>query len=149
MRFLKRSGLPEDKLLQVYSTVIRPAIEYSSIIYHTLISNELSGKLEAIQRQAMRIIYGYNGEIREIMENKGVVTLRDRREEAVLRFALKNEKNPRYGGRWFEETPSGERSIRATTRNKYIEKRCRTDRLKNNPINYMTRILNEHYKSEK
>ena len=148
LRFLKRAGLSNDKLLEVYYTVIRPAIEYSSIVYHTLISNELSEKLESIQRQAMRIIYGYEGNIRNRMEENSISLLGDRREEAMLRFALKNERNSKYGGRWFEETRKTGRSVRPTTMSKYVEKTHRTDRLKNNPINYMTKLLNEHYRNE-
>ena len=131
----------------MYRTVIRPAVEYSSIVYHMLISRELAGKLESVQRQALRIIFGYSADIQDIMERWDIELLEDRRRAAVLRFAVKNEKNPRYGGRWFKEARHEEREVRTTTRNKYIEPRCRTDRLKNNPINYMTKLLNEHYKS--
>ena len=146
LRFLKRSGLDQSKLLNVYNSVIKPAIEYSSVVYHTMISKELSDKLEGMQRQAMRIILGHEGDIRQKMDNKGVELLADRREEAILRFALKSENNPRYGHKWFTPTQQGDRSVRATTRSKYVEKRCRTERLQNNPINYMTKKLNEHYR---
>ena len=111
------------------------------------ISTELAGKLESIQRQALRIIFGYNVNIQYIIEQWDVELLEERRKAAVLRFAIKNEKNPRYGGKWFREASYEDREVRATTRNKYIEPRCRTDRLMNNPITYMTKLLNEHYKS--
>ena len=146
LRFLKRSGLPKGKLIEVYCTIIRPAIEYSSVVYHTLISNELAEKLEAMQRHAVRIICGFDGDVRNKMEDIGMSTLRERREEAVLKFAIKNERNPRYGGRWFQETQQRERSVRASTWSKYVEQRCRTGRMQNNPINYMTKMLNEHYR---
>ena len=93
----------------------------------------------------MRIIYGWDGNIRDTMETKGIESLQDRREEMVLKFALKNEENKRYGQRWFKKSEETIREVRSTTRKKYQEQFCRTDRLKNNPINYMTKKLNEHY----
>ena len=142
---MRKSGLCSNDLLKVYNTVIRPAIEYSAVVYHSLISNDMAEKLEGMQRQAMRIIYGWDGNIRDKMENKGIESLQDRREEMVLKFALKNEKNQKYGQKWFKKSEETNREARSTTRKKYQEQFCRTDRLKNNPINYMTKKLNEHY----
>ena len=58
LRFLKRSGLSTSRLLEIYNTVLRSAVEYCSTVYHSLIPQTLSNKLEGIQRQALRIIYG-------------------------------------------------------------------------------------------
>ena len=131
--------------MKVYNSIIRPAIEYSAVVYHSMISEELSERLEGTQRQAMRIIYGWGRDIRQTMENKGVELLSERREEIVLKFALKNESNPRFGKKWFKKTEDTGREVRNGTRGKYFEQFCRTERLRKKPINYMTRRLNEHY----
>ena len=59
LRFLKKSGMEPDDLWKVYLTVILPSIEYCSEIYDSLIPAYLSDKLESVQRQAVKIVYGY------------------------------------------------------------------------------------------
>ena len=79
------------------------------------------------------------------MEIKGIERLEERREKAVLTFALKNEDKERYGKRWFRLSGETEREVRDGTRRKYRIPHCRTERLQNNPVMYMTKRLNEHY----
>ena len=135
--------MKEKELLEVYGTVIRSATEYCSIIYHGLTPKYLMDKLESIQRQALKIIYGWNRDITEIMETKGIDTLEKRREANLLRFALKAEGSERYCNKWFKRTNT-ERIVRPNTRNYYEEPFCRTERMKGNPVVMMTKILNEH-----
>ena len=110
-----------------------------------MIPVSLSNKLESVQRQALRIIYGWNNDIDEIMAAKNIETLHERRKSAVKNFALKNEYKERYGKKWFRETPISERPRRQGTYNKYVVPFCRTERMRANPIVNMTVILNEHY----
>ena len=63
LRFLKKSGLDKSRLLEVYNVMIRSAVEYCSVVYHTMIPVYLADKLEAIQRQALRIFFGWNEDI--------------------------------------------------------------------------------------
>ena len=146
LRFLKKGGLPEHKLLELYNSMVRSAVEYSSVIYHSMIPQTLIDKLERIQRQALRIIYGWGIDIPTLMEAKGINTLEERREKAILSFALKNEHKEKFGKGWFKPAPQANMQVRGTTRDKYKIPFCRTDRLANNPIIYMTRVLNEYYK---
>ena len=144
LRFLKRSGIRDDDLLSLYYCSVRSAVEYCSVIYHSLIPATLAKKLEAIQRQALRIIYGWEVNIEEIMEVKNIETLEERREKAVLSFALKNEHVGKYGGRWFTEEEKGVYNLR-NERQKYKTPTGRTNRTKANPITYMATKLNDHY----
>ena len=146
LRFLKKSGMTQGDLLQVYCSVLRPSAEYSSIIYNSLIPEYVSEKLEAVQRQAMKIIYGWDLDYDELLANNVITTLKCRREEASLKFAIKAANSPRFGSKWFTENPV-ERTARSTTRKHYVEERCRTERGRNNPLQYMTRMLNEHLSS--
>ena len=148
LRYLKKSGLEEDKLLEVYYSSIRSAIEYCSNVYHTQIQKSQSDKLESIQRHALRIIYGYQCNIDEVMTAKCIKKLEDRREESLLNFALKNEHTEKFGQRWFKPVlNSSTRNIRNSTREKYSVPYCRTERLRSNPVIQMTIMLNEHYKN--
>ena len=58
LRFLKKGGMSKPDLVKIYESVIRPAVEYSGVVYHSLIPQYQSDKLESIQKQAFRIIYG-------------------------------------------------------------------------------------------
>ena len=113
------------------------------MVYHSLIPAALGAKLESIQRQALRIICGCNSDIDNVMTAKNIETLNERREKAVLRFALKNENKERYGKRWLKEALAGDRPRRDPK--KYIVPCCRTERMKSNPITVITKALNKHY----
>ena len=145
LRFLKRSGMEQHDLLQIYKTILRPSAEYSSVIYHSLIPEYLANKLESFQRQALKIIYGWDTNCDALIENGTIELLSKRRQDSILKFALKAAASPRFGPSWFKETPISSREVRATTRKKYIEKQCKTDRSRNNPLEYMTKTLNEFY----
>ena len=137
--------MDRQDLVKVYNTVLRPAVEYSSVVYHSLIPQHISDKLETIQKQAYKIMFGHGINYGEIVENGTVELLSDRREEAILRFATRAAATSRFGDKWFRRREETEREVRTSTRRPYKEKFCRTNRMKNNPIQYMTRKLNEKY----
>ena len=149
LRFLKRSGLDEGRLLDVYNSVVRSAVEYCAVVYHSMIPRYLSDQLEVLQRRALKIIFGWNCDIATVMASKGIETLEARRESAVLKFALKNESVEKYGKRWFQKNEELDVELRPGTRNMYKEKRCRTERMKSNPVTHMTKMLNKHHRNEK
>ena len=111
LRFLKRSKLSQKCLLDLYYSMVRSAVEYSSVVYHSMMTKTLSASLERVQRHALRIIYGWDQDIRTVMEVKGIQTLEERREEAVLNFAIKNEEKERYGKRWFKPNNYMQRNV--------------------------------------
>ena len=97
IRFLKKGGMCQSDLLKVYKQIIRPSVEYTSIVYHSLIPDYIAVKLEAVQRQAMRIIYGSNVNYNALLADNVVEHLRDRRADAMLKFALKTSALNRQG----------------------------------------------------
>ena len=129
-------------MMKIYKVVIRSAIEYCSIVYHSLIPGYLAERLELLQKQAMKIIYGSGLDYRRLVESGRIETLESRREAACLKFALKNCQTERFGKKWFPLN-GNEREVRSTTRRKYEEKNCRTERALNNPLQYMIRLLNK------
>ena len=142
LRFLKKSGMASKDLLRVYFTVIRSAVEYCSIIYNPLIPQYMSDKLEQVQRQAMRIVYGRGVDYGELLNSGELETLKARREDASLKFAKKASSTERFGPIWFPKNDAT-RTVRDSTRKTFKEKMCRTERGRNNPIQYMIRQLNE------
>ena len=146
LRFLKRSGMDREGLIKVYCTVIRAAVEYCSVVYDSLIPTYLSDKLEQIQRQCMKIIYGVGMDYGKLIRDGTLETLKSRRDVAVLKFAQKASNSPRFGPKWFPKKVS-ERANRPGTGRKYEERTCRTERSRNNPIQKMVRVLNENEKN--
>ena len=143
LRFLKRSGMDSENLLFVFKSIIRPMVEYSSVIYGPLIPKYMSDQLESAQRQAMKIIYGNGMDMDSLISSGKIELLEDRRKSSSLRFALKTLGNARFAGRWFPKSKVL-RQARPTTRRVYEERKCKTERARNNPIQYMIRQLNEH-----
>ena len=101
-------------------------------------------RLETVQKQAMKIIFGWDIDYDKLVQDGTIETLSKRRDDNVIKFALKATQSPRFGPAWFKETPITDREVRESTRLKYVEKFSRTERGRNNPIDYMTRMLNEH-----
>ena len=105
LRFLRRSGMAPMELLKVYFTVIRAAVEYASVVYHSLIPKYLSDRLERIQNQAMKIIFGNSVDYDRLVEEGIIQTLESRRDAACIDFANKAVANPSFGDKWFCSGP--------------------------------------------
>ena len=103
----------------------------------------MSERLENAQKQAYKIVYGWNIDYKEMIEQNKVETLKKRREKASLSFALKNKDKDRFN-HWFPRATS-ERPARDSTRRPYLETRARTERAKSNPIQSMIRHLNKNH----
>jgi hypothetical protein len=56
LRCLKRAGLCEKELCNVYSTLIRPVLEYACPVWSTSLTSEQRNSLESIQKRALKII---------------------------------------------------------------------------------------------
>ena len=138
LRDLRKAGLGTDDLLRVYKSTIRPVIEYSSVIYHSMLTDDLTEYIEKQQTRALKNIYGNELSRRKLLEISGVPLLSDRRQEACGRFAQKMANNPRFSHH-FKLRKSRARSGRAQ---EYVEHKARTNRRKNSPIFFFRRILN-------
>ena len=54
LRQLKRAGVDPSDIVHIFSTAIRPILEYACIVWHTSLTGEQS---DAIQNRALRISY--------------------------------------------------------------------------------------------
>ena len=140
LRHLRKSGFSEQELLSVYKTYLRPSLEYSSPIYHPMMTNEQEVLVERQQFFALKNIYGFVYSHRQLLEMSGLKTLKERREAATLKFAQKTASNPRFR-EWF---PTRNMRGRNSGKEEYVEMKARTDRRKNSPLFYYRRLLNEH-----
>ena len=126
-------------LITLYSSLVRSILEYSSVTYGPMLSKHQSNRLEKVQRNCLRIMFGYGKDYGDLLSESGVETLKTRREKALAKFADKCLKNPDYSD--FFPASSSERWS-AKHGKKYQEFFARCDRLKNSPLYYMRRRLN-------
>ena len=89
LRHLRPFGLSEDKLLSVYKSVVRSVIEFTSLVYHSMLTKEQSNDIERLQMQALKCIYGLQYTYSSILQKTGLSTLEERRIEACDNFAMK------------------------------------------------------------
>ena len=57
LRVLKRANADTNTLITVYTTIIRPVLEYACQVWHFNIQEYLSEDIEQIQRRAFRILF--------------------------------------------------------------------------------------------
>ena len=120
-------------------------MEYCHVVYHSMLSKEQSERLEKLQRKVLRIIYGFENDYNVLLNLSGNVTLKERRESAVLKFARSLVSSDRFC-HLFQESLPGEYNTR--NKKRYIEEYARTSRLFNSPIFHYRRILNEDWNDE-
>ena len=139
IRNLKNSGFTEEELVKVFTTIIRPVLEYAAVVYHSSLTDEQDERLEGLQNTALKMIYGTGISARKMRGMSGLQTLRARREYLCDKFAAKCVTLPAFES-WFVP-----KTTRASSRLKgelYLETKARCDRLKNSPLHYFRRRLN-------
>ena len=95
-KLLNKFNCPKIHSLRVYLSFIRPLLEYACPVWHSQLSNELSDKIESVQKRSLRIIYK-EGKIPYsfLLKAARITTLKERREKICLLFAKSVISNPR------------------------------------------------------
>ena len=142
LRHLKKAGVSHDDLvLHVYRCFLLPIIDFSSPVYHSLLTLDQSSTLERLQSSALKTIFGWHKPYSQLVSDLKIETVSERRQRLTDNFILKTAENPRYSERWFPLKPRSEHFLRSEK--PYEEKFARTNRLYNAPIYYYRRRLNE------
>lgn len=139
---LKRAKLNCNTLKRVYVSMLRPLLEYGSNVIYSMITQCDKDRLEACQRKALVIIYGFGYDYVDLLEQAQLQCLNKRREELFRKFCMKMSKSERFSRKWLplREYEDDVRVLRR--RKKYIEYNARTTRMYNSPVFEMRRILN-------
>lgn len=138
---LKRFGLPEEDLVSVYVSYVRPVVEYATPVWHGSLTDEQSKKLESIQKRACRIILGTRySSYTEALDLTGLQTLSNRRLQLCTNFAVHCTQSDRYAN-WF---PLNIKTHGMTLRRSrtYQTVRSRTKRYAKSPLPYLCDLLN-------
>ena len=141
LRKISNFGASYGDLKNIYILYIRSLLEQSCTVWHSGLSDENKQDLERIQKSALKVIlkdsYKSYEHALNVLEME---TLDDRREILCLEFAkkcLKNEKMKKY----FQENKKVHPMITRFEEEYEIDS-ANTERLKNSPIIYMQRLLN-------
>ena len=141
---LKRAGIREEVLLEVFKVTLRPILEYCAPIYGPMLTNEQIQTIERQQKRALKIIYGFNLHYEDILAIKGLSTQEERRNLASQKFAQKLLITPRFQY-LFPENVYPEEMAELRNKKKYKEFQAKTDRLYKSPLYTMRRYLNDIY----
>ena len=93
-----------------------------------------------MQAIALKTIFGWNLSYRQCLQLADLEPLETRRKNLCLTFAKKTEANPRFQ-HWFPPADEIPYNLRRTERIQINF--ARHERLKNSPIYYMRRLLND------
>ena len=137
LRHLKQAGVSNKDVAQIYASTIRSAVEYAAPIYGPMMNSSQSNDLEKMQRQALKIIYGYRTSYENALAQSNLTRLDVRRNEIVEKFA---KKLPENFSRWLPERPDIQYGLRRRTA--YLEGNSQTERLYRSPLFTYRRILN-------
>ena len=140
---LKYVGVQTEDLIELYAIHIRSVTEYCSTAFHSSLSQQLSNKLEAIQKTCLRVILGVMYvSYSSALEMCGLKTLHDRREHRSVQFAIKCSKHPTNRD-IFPPNPSEDtHSIR--NREHFKVNKAHTELYNKSTIPYLQRRLNMH-----
>ena len=142
LRALKRHGLPVSDLRTIYLGYVRPILEYGTPVWNGGLTKSQSERLERVQKRALRIIYAsaYT-HYEDILETCELTTLEERREKLCLDF-IKSSLSETTQFREFIPTPTAK--SKALRKSRTIpDIKCKTERMKNSPLPYLIRLLNE------
>ena len=139
LRNLASQSTNKKKLKNVYCSVIKSVLEYSSVTFGPMLAQYQKNRLENIQKKCLRSIFGFNKTYQELLEEAEIETLEDRRYKAIKKFAEKTSKNPQFS-HWFPKNCNRTSQRSGKT---YEELFAKSDRLYFSPLFTMRRILNE------
>ena len=142
LRRILNFGASVDDLKNIYILYVRTLLEQSCSVWHSGLTEENTQDLERVQKSALKIILKDSYQSYENALNKlDIETLEDRRKVLCLQFAkkcLNNNKMKQY-------LPKNQKTHIMSTRNPehFQVNHFNTGRLRDSPIIYMQKLLNE------
>lgn len=146
VRKLKNAGVSVEDIIKFYSMKIRSVLESSCPVFHSMLTTEDSNNIERIQKITLRILLGPNYESYDSACQKlNIDSLKTRRENLSLNYALK-----------LLDCPQGKNFFCFTEKkNIFLRKQpllqtplAHTNRYKNSPLPYLTRLLNQFFEKK-
>ena len=140
LRKLKHHGLSPPDLVTIYLSIVQPVLEYAVPVWAGGITRQHSESLERVQKRACRIILGRNyTRYSEARDQLHLPSLSDRRNSLCVSFA----KTMLVPSSKLHHLLPPRTTHGHNTRNsgKFVNLRCRTERYRNSPIPFLSRLL--------
>ena len=98
LRLLRRAGVQCGHIVHIYTSLIRPLLEYACPVWHTSLPDTLSEKLEGVQMRALKIAYPDSSYSETLQRSELPTLLFDRRKKLCRRFfqAILSPSHKRY-----------------------------------------------------
>jgi hypothetical protein len=130
---LRRTGVCPDDILQVYTSVVRPTVEYACEVWHTHLTVEQDNALEQIQRRALSIVHP-DMSYKQALDMSKLSTLKQRREDLCRNFfkAMQGKQHRSHNLLPLERP----KVMVLRKRTKYPLPKIRTERCKKTLVNY-------------
>ena len=146
LRRLKKLGASGIDLLDVFYKQVQYLLEMAVPAWNPGLTKQEIKQIERVQKTAMYIILGDEYEnYSNALETLNCENLETRRENLCLKFAKKALKHEKYC-KWFrnDSERSNMHNTRASKRKQtsLVPVPCRTDRYRDSPLPYLTRLLN-------
>ena len=131
-------------LKHIYNTYVRSRLESSSVVWHSMLTENQNESLERIQKSSFKIILKeHYKDYEHALKLLNMQTLFDRRERKCLTLAKKCLKDAKL--RRMFPLKHDESNMNRRKSEKYEVIKAKTTRLKNSPIIYMQKLLNSDY----
>ncbi|XP_063953926.1 uncharacterized protein LOC135153732 [Lytechinus pictus] len=141
LRSLKPFSCPPEDMILVFTGFIRPVLEYACQVWHSSLTQQQAKTIEGVQKRALRIILSNQYiSYQNALSVTDLQTLSERRVQLCLSFARSAFKLNAVHG-WF--APAEQRRELRKQR-VCVEPRSRTTRMKNSPVPFFHRLLNEY-----
>ena len=138
---LRRTGIAGTQLFRLYVALLRPVLEVNAVIFHPMLTIAQSEAIERLQKLVVRLCFGPYTSYSAAINNRGITSLKDRRQAAIVRFTAKAMSNPKFADRWFNRREDVETDLRA--RRPYLVKRANTARYMKSPLLNIQKTANE------
>jgi hypothetical protein len=133
-------NLPIEEMINIYTLFIRSVAEYSSVVWHSSITEEESNNIERVQKIALRIILNEDySDYASALEMSGLLTLRERRKNLSLNFAKKCLRSDKSQDLF----PLNVKNVNTRPHEKFFVTPARTERLARSTIPYLQKLLNQ------
>ena len=140
---LKKEGISNGDILHFFYMKIRSVLESNCPVFHSMLTQEHSDDIERVQKIVLRVIledkYKSYEQACSFLE---VTTLKQRRIDLCLKFALKILQNEKFSD--FFKPNNNFNNIRE--QEKFHVPFAHTSRYQKSPKVFLTNLLNEHSK---
>ena len=144
---MKKFRPPQEQMVKVYTTYIRPLLEYCAPVFHASLTAQQAQQLERVQKRALKIIAGYDNSYREILLQLNLETLADRRQMMCLRLGKQMLNSNAH--RDLLPKLRGSISGKETRSRNTLETFCCGARLRKSAIPLITSLINSDIMSSK